>query len=308
MGANASVLGPTFVGGRLVGATLAGVALTGGTLVASALARRELGGGGASAFVLVLPSALALALVAGLGLWLCSAGGVTSADGTVEGVRSLFASGAFECVAVSGRTDTGGGVLVLDAGRGAALTDGTLAGGMLGATGRWLTGVAGRTLAGAGLTSFARGATLVLAERGMMGDLAVVTLAAGGFALGAGGFTLGDAGFALAGAGFALVGAGFALATGGGAAFGAGTGFGAIGSSSSHPESMSSSAKPMSRKGTPRWPAYGRARANRVESANTATRRNPSKCGRPRRRRTARVSGVIRSLTGLDRAGARPRP
>jgi hypothetical protein len=56
------------------------------------------------------------------GAGFASTGGI-ALDGTVDGVRSLFASGcACRCVAVSGRTDTGGGVLVDVAGRGGALT------------------------------------------------------------------------------------------------------------------------------------------------------------------------------------------
>lgn len=137
-GVKAAALGPTFTAGKSIGAILSGavlVAATPGaatpgaeTLAGSATSRRELGGGGASGG--------ALAIEPAFGLWLGCAAGVTSADGTVDGVRSLFASGERAWVAVSGRTETGGGVLVMDDGRGAALTAGTLAGGMLGATGR----------------------------------------------------------------------------------------------------------------------------------------------------------------------------
>jgi hypothetical protein len=134
----------------------------------------------------------------------------------------------------------------------------------------------GRTLAGAGFALSAAGFAL---------GAAGFTLSAAGFTLSAAGFTLGAAGFTLSGADFVVIDAGSTLEVAigllatTGSALAAGVGFGATGSSSSQPESMSSSAEPMPRKGTSRSPRHGRGRANGVESATStpfATTRKPT--------------------------------
>ena len=180
---------------------------------------------------------------------------------------------------MSGRTETGGGVLVIEDGRGAALTDGTL-GGTLGATGRCFAVLP--ALAGATLTGFDGGAALGVADRVVSGvfgagaTLGTERVESGGFGVeaaltagrtlaGAGcelaflatGRTLGSAGVTAAAAGFTAGVARGVLASG---AAGFGAGFSTTGSSSSQPESMSSSEAPMPRKGTSRRAGYGRGR------------------------------------------------
>lgn len=182
-----------------------------------------------------------------------------------------------------------------------------------------------RTLAGVGLTSLARGATLALAERVVIGvfgagvtldeaarvDSGAVAVGAtlAGRALAGGGVTLAVGGRTLAAAAAPGFTAGVALgllATVTGAGFAAGAGFSATGSSSSQPESMSSSEEPMSRKGTLRCPAYGSDRANRVESASPGRAAEPATGRRSRRKRLygCRVSGVPPQSSGYKPSAA----